>query len=59
MACKIKPDDHANPIGLREAGTPHYLAPVSTLQIRSDTTLTLGEGAKIPSGCIRETDSGR
>ena len=59
LACKIKPDDHENPIGLRGAGTPDYLAPVSTLGIRSDTTLTLIKGAKTPSGCIKETDSDR
>ena len=57
MACKIKPDDHENPIGLRGAGTPHYLAPVSTLGERSDTLLKFIKGANTPRGCFQETDS--
>ena len=57
MACKIKPDDHVNPIGFRGAGTPHYLAPVSTLGARFDTSLTFVKGANTPRGCIKETDS--
>lgn len=39
LATKIKQSDRNNPIGLRDAGTRAYYAPVSTIQIDVDKSL--------------------
>ncbi|KAM0798993.1 kinase-like domain-containing protein [Usnea florida] len=51
LACKIKPDDHENPIRLQGPGTPHYLAPEQLLPAdvsERQTQINKHESGKAP-----------
>lgn len=52
LAAKLRPNDYRNPILLRGAGTPTYLAPVSMFEVNSDRLLTSERNKGSPTQTI-------